>query len=282
MLRGLHLRLQRRGSLSVSVGPCAGRADAGRPDADSADAGRPVLPVVLSVVLPACPCAILCAGGDGSVVRWSWWRLRVQHLKIATWAGLALGSTMTMLLYLLFLPDLRALGAPEFAIRERAEARLSLYADLVYPLLPVNSSDLEVRRRARRVRALAVPEAMPPIALLAGRPTTEWWTRSEDPEGRIHIGTYPGEEWTLTWIRPDQYAPGLARVVMQCYGERARTQWMWRDWHSVPDGREATRLLVDDLVRVGVPPVLLRRMISHLRAKERALYASPLPLRSFP
>lgn len=173
-----------------------------------------------------------------------------------------------VILYLLFLPDLRALGAPEFAIRERAEARLSLHADLVYSLLPVSSPDLEVRRRARRVRARAVPEALPPIALLSGCPLAEW----HQPDSQaVCIGTRPGPDWCLAWLRPAPHAP-LSWLV-GWYHERARTQVFWRDWHSNQDGREATRLLVRDLAGLGVPPVLVRRLVAHLQAREQALLA---------
>lgn len=158
------------------------------------------------------------------------------------------------------------LGAGDFATRERAERLLSRHADLCWPVLPIDSPDPEVRRRARRVRALAVPGHYPPVALLSGRPLPEWGI----PWGEFSaIGRRPGPGWVLAWLRPDARAP--LSCVVRWYGERARTQSEWRDWHSDADGREATRLLAGDLLALGVPAPLVRRLVESMRERELAL-----------
>lgn len=55
------------------------------------------------------------------------------------------------------------------------------------------------------------------------------------------------------------------------YGERARTQSLWREWHADSDGREATRLLVRDLLTLGVPPAVTRKLVDFMRCREERL-----------
>jgi hypothetical protein len=161
-----------------------------------------------------------------------------------------------LLLWLAFAQDVRDLGAPDFALREAAEARLTRWADLAVPLLDRPFTDLEQRRRVRRIRAQVVPSGLRPLALCSGRPLSEWANPSAGYSRVGIVGKRPGHGWFLSWVHPDPQAP-LARLIY-CYGERTRTQAVWMDWHSASDSREASRLLAVDLCSLGVPPPLVR------------------------
>jgi hypothetical protein len=164
-----------------------------------------------------------------------------------------------LLLWLAFGADVRDLGADDFAVREAAEARLSRYADLAYPLLARRFEDLEQRRRAERVLAGVFPRTWRPIAMLSGRPLLEW-ARPGDHNAFSQSGLPPGDGWVLLWLQPDPFAP-LAPLVRH-YHERARTQTKWRDWMSASDAREATRLLAHDLLSLGLHPAAVRRWLA--------------------
>lgn len=179
-------------------------------------------------------------------------------------------SLYKLILWLCFAPSLNALGGDSFREREDAEAVLTQFGDITWPLLQRVANDpttpAEPRRRARRAlqAILRLDSRCPPLSLLSGRPLTEWAL----PEASYGvIGARPGAEWRLAWMRPDPHAP-LAAVVRH-YGDRARSQYTWRDWHSDADGREATRLLCTDLLRYGVPPALVRLLQERLYGAEQ-------------
>src|SRR4051794_5040898 len=117
------------------------------------------------------------------------------------------------ILYLLFLhaafaPSVCDLGADDFATRERAEARLTRWADVCWPLLDRPFGDPEVRRRAGRVVGRVMPGDCPPVAALSGWPLPEWYHPVAD--GRpypVAIGPCPGPGWRLAYLRPDPGAP---------------------------------------------------------------------------
>jgi hypothetical protein len=172
-------------------------------------------------------------------------------------------------LWLVFSPDVAALASDEYAVREAAEARLSRFADLTWPLLDRSFTDCEQRRRARRVVAQAIPQSYPPLALLSGSPLAEW----QMPATNCHsVGLCPGLGWHMAWVRPDPAAP--LGFLIHYYGERTRTQYTWRDWQSAADGREATRLLVRDLLNVGVPAPVVRELVGWMQRNEDRLYSS--------
>jgi hypothetical protein len=174
-------------------------------------------------------------------------------------------------LWIVFQSDIAALGSASYAERQAAEARLSLWVDVAWPALNRPFSDCEQRRRARRVLASAIPQGVPPIALLAGNPTPEW-QRAQTCHSVI--GTRPGPDWQLAWLRPDQRSS--LRWVVRYYGERSRTQSLYRDWHSDADGREATRLLVNDLLTLGVPPPVIRGLLNRMEQAEQRLADTPI------
>jgi hypothetical protein len=177
----------------------------------------------------------------------------------------------SVVLWFVFHGDIAALGSNSYAERQAAEARLCQWVDVAWPALNRHFSDCEQRRRARRVMASAIPQSLPPIALLAGKATPEW--QRFDTCHSV-IGTRPGPDWRLAWLRPDQRS-SLAWVV-RYYGERARTQSVYRDWHSDADGREATRLLVQDLLALGVPPPVIRSFLSRMEQAEQRLAETPV------
>ena len=178
-----------------------------------------------------------------------------------------------LLLWCLFRGDVDALAADEFATREAAEAHLCQWSDLAYPLLQRDFTDREQRRRARRIVASAVPAHLPPLTLLSGHPIPEWWKLADEgwdgPHWRVQMGPCPGRGWMLAYLRHD--ARGMWAGVSRRYCERARSQTIWRDWDLLADSREATRLLVRDLIACGVPPVVVRAFCRWLEAKEVAL-----------
>ena len=164
-------------------------------------------------------------------------------------------------LWIAFGSDVQALSDNDFAVREAAEARLTRWGDLAWPVLDRHFADLERRRRARRILAQIVPQNTPPIALLSGNPLPEWIL----PDNTCRIGHSTEPCWRLTWLRPDKHAPLIH--IIRFYGERARTQWTWKDWQIDRDGREATRLLARDLTAVGVPPIFVRQLVDHMETK---------------
>lgn len=169
----------------------------------------------------------------------------------------------TFLLLVVFTPDIDALASEDFDTREQAEAHLTYWGDLAYPLLQRNFTDLEKNRRARRIVGRTLPASYPPLSLLSGRPMLEWGSFECKYQT---IGTRPGPEWSLVYTRPDPNAY-LAKLIHH-YGERARTQYIWKDWHTDRDGREATRRLCKDLLALGVPPSALRGFTGWLEARE--------------
>lgn len=180
-----------------------------------------------------------------------------------------------ILLLALFGPDVRDLEADDFAVRQAAEARLTRWADVCWPLLNRPFAHPERRRRARRVLAHVVPERCPPIALLSGRAQPEWHFAG-DPEAdtwatRQRIGDRPGIEWHLAYLLPDPHDPPALRGLIWLYHQRSRSEFTWKDWHSDADGRAATRLLVRDLLALGVPAPAIRTLVGWMRAREQAL-----------
>lgn len=174
---------------------------------------------------------------------------------------------LTLLLaWALFSRDVDALAAPDFAVRQAAEARLSRWAWLTWRLCDRPFADLEQRRRARRIVEHALPRHHPPIAVLAGQPLPEWV--SADGE-RVQMGGRPGESWRLAWLCPDRRNPLF--VLVRRYGERTRSQSAWVDWQLDIDGREATRLLVRDLLRAGVPTPAVQGLLGWMRWREEGL-----------
>lgn len=159
-----------------------------------------------------------------------------------------------LLLWCAFGDSVRDLGAESFDARVVAEVRLARWAYLTWPLLDGQHRDLEVRYRSRRILARAGVGQYRPIAILSGRPMREWvWAGASSCS---HVGTSPGPEWEVAWLRPDASAP--LRGVIHHYGERTRTQTTWADWHSIDDSRAATRLLERDLTVLGLPLPLVR------------------------
>lgn len=156
-----------------------------------------------------------------------------------------------LILLCAFGDSVRDLGAESFDQRMTAEARLTHWAHLTWPLLDGQHQDLEVRLRSRRVLAYAGVGCYRPIATLSGKPLLEW----VGPEGGVSYGPCLDPRWQLAWLRPDQRAP-LALLIYH-YGERARTQHAWIDWHSIHDSQVATQLLERDLTILGLPPPLV-------------------------
>lgn len=170
----------------------------------------------------------------------------------------------TLLLWIVFAGDIRALGSHDYYEREAAEARLTKWCALAYPLLDRKFDDLEVARRVQRIRYQGIPVHLPPIGVLAGKPTFEW------AKGTVsYIGPRPeGADWQLMWIKPDVQKSQPLRYVIVHYGERARTQFRWADWQSDEDSREAMRLLVCDLTKAGVPTPFIRILLDYVRQRE--------------
>lgn len=167
-----------------------------------------------------------------------------------------------LVLHVVFGDDIRNLGADDFCVREDAETRLVVWADLCWPLLDRNSPDCEVRRRSRRIIGKAIPQNHSPIALLGGRPMTDWIR-----DGSTSIGTRPGLDWQLGWIRPDPF--GVFLPIIWYYEGRCKTQHLWKDWHSAADSRNATAALCRDMLAIGVPPPLIRLLCEYLKRREK-------------
>jgi hypothetical protein len=187
-----------------------------------------------------------------------------------------------LILSLTFSSDIAALSADDFADREAAEARLGCRIDLTWPLLDRRFRCPERDRRARRIMSRVLPSSPPPLAVLSGKPLCEWETSVSASPGyyRRQVGGYPGPEWHLAWIKPSWYgqhgihqARDPVSFLVWLYGERARTQWVWTDWQSTSDSREGTRLLCHDLLHLGVPPCILRRLLDWMADREEALYS---------
>lgn len=176
-----------------------------------------------------------------------------------------------LLLVLCFSSDVRDLGADDFVVRETAEARLTSWSELSFHALDRPFRDPEVRRRAARVRAKVLPDHYPPLSVL-GAPLLEWSTVG--PDGiRSCVSTCPGPGWELSWFRPDP--SHRLYPLVRFYGERARTQHTWRDWHSYHDSCEATRLLTRDLVYAGVPSLFVHAGLRRLSAVEASFRRLP-------
>lgn len=184
-----------------------------------------------------------------------------------------------LVLVLMFGSDVEALSSPDYLVREKAEARLTYYGDLTWPLLEGHQKDLEASRRARRVLERVWGNYHPPIAVIIPDVLPEWgyWI-----EGRFcrSIGTKYYKDSYLTYLHTITisseshkvtYRGGLPGCLANYYGEKCRTQYEWRDWQSSVDSREATRLFCSDLKRFGVPPCLVRSFLRHLEARERVL-----------
>lgn len=173
-----------------------------------------------------------------------------------------------------FRQDIDDLAAPDFQTREQAERKLSQWVDVVYPLLDPSCSDPEQRRRILRVRE-GMYGPLPPIAVLSGFPVPEWVSPLDG--GGIHRvwgdatlrADCKGKVWYPEYILPDKCA--LAYPLIRYYGEKARTQYEWMQWHHDNDGREATRLWTQDMMKVGISPYLIRKVIDYMRERERNL-----------
>src|SRR4051794_28749655 len=112
-----------------------------------------------------------------------------------------MNSLYTVTLWVIFQPDVAALSADDYAAREAAEARLTRWVDLTWPLLDRNFDNAEQRRRARRVLERAVPRCYPPIAVLSGRPVAEW---VRPGCSYSTIGRRPSPAWHLGYLQPDR------------------------------------------------------------------------------
>ncbi len=176
-----------------------------------------------------------------------------------------------LLILLAFGPSVHNLGSDDYQTREAAEARLSRHVYLCWPLLDScynnPQTDLETRTRIRRIIRKVIPNNPPPISLLSGNPMPEWYYLDSSYVTISYIR--PGIQWRLGYMRPDTSAP--LHSVIHHYGEKARTQYQWKDWHIDSDGRRATQLFCKDLLRFGIPPCLVSRLIDYLRAKEDRL-----------
>lgn len=176
---------------------------------------------------------------------------------------------------LVILPEL---GSDDYDRRAAASVRLEAVADYVWPYLPASHPDPEIRRRLRAARERVVPVHPAPIGLLGGTPLAEWTCLSPGGSSNLINRVRPTPAYSLSWLRPDPYAPIF--TVVRIYGERTRTQSAWRDWQLDADGREATRLLAEDALRLGVPAFFVRRFLALLAAREAAL--DPQPAKSYP
>lgn len=170
-----------------------------------------------------------------------------------------------LILLAFFSSDIQALGSDDYLTRERAEARLTRFGDLVYPLLEINYKDAERNRRTKRIAATVIPTSYPPIALLGTSYTLEWGTPN-DYAGYISPRR-EDESHFIMWIRPTS-SVGWRSFLVQHYGEKARTQYCWKEWHSTSDSCHATNIMVRDLKMLGVPAFLIRKFIYYLNHKE--------------
>ena len=180
---------------------------------------------------------------------------------------------LDLIAFFVFWPEVVALGGDNYSQRELAEARLVWWSTLSYKVVGVskNSTDPERRRRIRRVLRAAVSNEYPPIAILSGKPLAEWC------EGANYVGTIStsrptGPEWRLGWLQPDKDTRCIPlRMLVYYYGERARTQCAWKDWHLDEDGRRATELLCKDLISLGVPLPVITAFLDYLKHREARL-----------
>lgn len=175
-----------------------------------------------------------------------------------------------LLILVVFGPAVKDLGSDDYRTREAAEARLSSWASFCCPLLDKDFKDIEQRRRARRILEGIIPDNPPPIGLLSGKPLLEW---CKPVCAYGSIGSRPSLEYMLTWARPDTTARFF--LIVHYYGERARTQWLWKDWQLDSDGRQATRLLCRDMRLIGIPPSGIRLLLDYLRHREEAMSIYP-------
>jgi hypothetical protein len=157
----------------------------------------------------------------------------------------------------LFGGDVHRLGADEFAVREAAEARLSRHAWLAAPLCRWPYRDPERRRRAQRVVRRYEGWVNPPGGVwpCIGALTREISVQDDD-EGR-------------PWIQPTferfyRQPCGLGEMLARIYAERAAN---FGSLASVR-ARAATRLLIEDLARVGVPVAAQQRLVDWMAGSE--------------
>jgi hypothetical protein len=157
----------------------------------------------------------------------------------------------------LFGGDLERLGADEFAVREAAETRLSRHAWLAAPLCRWPFQDPERRRRAQRVVRRYEGRVNPPGGVwpCIGALTRETYLH-ETREGRLWIQPY----CELTRLPPRD--PGTALACI--YGRRAHRT----DVPRSEQAREATRLFIADLARLGLPVSWQQRLVDWMARRE--------------
>jgi hypothetical protein len=173
-----------------------------------------------------------------------------------------------VILFFVFARDVADLKADDFQVRQCAEARLARWSSLSWRACDRRFDDLEQRRRARRVVRSEIPDTYPPIAVLTGRCIPEWRPCDSDYD-TYRIGPRPNPGWMLSWLYPNKRSPLF--FIVRHYGERTRTQSAFPDWHLDADGREATRLLVRDMLAAGVPVTAVRAMIDRMATLEARL-----------
>jgi hypothetical protein len=169
-----------------------------------------------------------------------------------------------------FSGSVRDLGAGDYQVRERAEARLHRHAWLAWRLCDRPCVCPERRRRARQVveRYLRCTDGdLPVIVALCRQPVPEW------QRGREYTRHPPPETgWEFAWCHPGPR--GSLAGVVRGYLERARyTTHPWPGWYTVGEAREATRLLVADLLRAGVPAPVVRALLAGMAGRESSWQA---------
>jgi hypothetical protein len=89
-----------------------------------------------------------------------------------------------------FQADVDRLRHPDFAVRQAAEERLTVWRDLTWPLLDRPFSDVEQRRRARRIVQATFGSNPAPLPFLAQHCYLEWYHERENGNSypRIQAG----------------------------------------------------------------------------------------------
>jgi hypothetical protein len=153
--------------------------------------------------------------------------------------------------------DVRDLGAPSFATREWAQARLEAWGWVATVVLDRPWASAERNARARRIvrayrRPLRREERYPLITTLSTggrslvlyRDGQRWALESVDPPGRA-LGPWP--------------CPLVERYLKEAGAGRPA---------SLDQQRHATRLLEEELLRGRVPRPLVRLLLSYMDGVE--------------
>jgi hypothetical protein len=152
--------------------------------------------------------------------------------------------------------DVSRLGADDFQVREDAEARLQHHAWLSAPLCRWPFQDPERRRRAQRIVRRYEGRVNPPGGVwpCIGALTRELYLH--DDEGGH-------------WIQPycdvcHMPARDLGAVLARIYTRRAYRTDTAPSMHA----RQATRLLIGDLGRLGLSVSLQQRLVDWMAREE--------------